>query len=1074
MPDEQEVLTATEAAIARNASLSGRPQDSIQEQDFTGQFLAAREESVITPAQRRRQETAEKPTIGRRAAEALETAGAVVEDVALGIIELPIQATAGFLDATKAASDALESIIPLGTIGGGEVEDENILTLDPADSATGAMIRITAQFLTGFLPALKGVKTAGITGAVTSSMVAGAVTDATVFDPQDERLSNLIESVPALQNPVTDFLAADPEDSDAIGRFKSAIEGLGLGALAEGFIASVSALRAARRLKTEQAAADAAKIADEEATAVAADAVEGEFIPLAEKMGDPEAPIVEFKMGRGDAPDEAALNINLSRIDTTDDVEELIKVVAESDAVSINDARRQVITLEETALLADDLGMSVDDLLSRRSGEAFNAEQAVASRKILVSSGENLIDLAKVASTGSDEEIAIFNRALVQHRAIQAQVSGATAEAGRALSSFRITAESGAMQTRAIKEALEASGGTDTIKILAELVSQLDNPRQINDFVIKSRGARTAAAIYEVWINSLLSSPATHAVNVLGNSMTMFWAVGERKVASLIGRLIGSGSIPEGEVSAQLFGLVHGVNEGMRLAWKALKTGQPSDPLQKIETIGRRAVSAEALELSGNAGRFADFVGEVVRIPGRMLTAGDELFKTIGYRMELNAQAYRTAFNEGLRDEALGVRMQDIINNPPDNLHIAAVDASRYQTFTKPLGPAGQNVQKFATNFPPARVIMPFIRTPANIMKYVGERTVLAPLAPAVRAEIAAGGARRDLALAKIATGSMIMAAVADVSGSGQVTGAGPVNPAMRNILRETGWQPYSILVGDTYFAYSRLDPVGATIGLAADMAEIMGQTGDFDSLDMATALTLSVAQNITSKTYLSGLSEFFEAVTGSSTDPEANNASARRWIERLAGSVVPSGVAQLERTLNPELNATQGILEKIQSRIPGYSDDLPPRRNIFGEPIVLSGGLGPDIMSPIYTSSVEDNPVADEIVAQQALIRMPLKNIQGVELDTRQYDEYIRLYAGENNRFVQMPLKRKLAELFRTSQYQGATLGQEGGRSVLIRATFEAYRDSAKAAMIENHPELQMQILRARTEEAQALGARR
>jgi hypothetical protein len=112
------------------------------------------------------------------------------------------------------------------------------------------------------------------------------------------------------------------------------------------------------------------------------------------------------------------------------------------------------------------------------------------------------------------------------------------------------------------------------------------------------------------------------------------------------------------------------------------------------------------------------------------------------------------------------------------------------------------------------------------------------------------------------------------------------------------------------------------------------------------------VAQNVTSKTYLSGLAEFFDVMSSVSADPENNNTRAQAWIERLAGTVVPSGVAQLERTLDPGLSATNGIIEKIKSRLPGYSDDLPPRRNIFGEPIILSGGLGPDIMSPIYKST--------------------------------------------------------------------------------------------------------------------------
>ena len=39
--------------------------------------------------------------------------------------------------------------------------------------------------------------------------------------------------------------------------------------------------------------------------------------------------------------------------------------------------------------------MTVENLLSRRQGQAFNAEEALAARQILASSGEQLMALAK-------------------------------------------------------------------------------------------------------------------------------------------------------------------------------------------------------------------------------------------------------------------------------------------------------------------------------------------------------------------------------------------------------------------------------------------------------------------------------------------------------------------------------------------------------------------------------------------------------------------------------------------------------------------------------------------------------
>ena len=52
----------------------------------------------------------------------------------------------------------MESIIPLGTISGAEPEYIEI-EADPR-TVTGAGVRAISQFLTGFVPALRGVKAA--------------------------------------------------------------------------------------------------------------------------------------------------------------------------------------------------------------------------------------------------------------------------------------------------------------------------------------------------------------------------------------------------------------------------------------------------------------------------------------------------------------------------------------------------------------------------------------------------------------------------------------------------------------------------------------------------------------------------------------------------------------------------------------------------------------------------------------------------------------------------------------------------------------------------------------------------
>lgn len=1051
-------------------------QPAFAKDDATGKLLTQYEDGNVSASERAYQEYLAKQqqekgvleTVG----EAAETAGAFARDVAVGVATEGLTMTlAGFLEATAEMAEVIEKTLGLP-------EGKKLRIEREPRTTTGGAIKGVSQFLTGFFPAMRALKGAGLTTAATP-WLAGAFADAAGFDAHEARLSDLIQEYPALQNPVTEYLQSDPTDTEAEGRFKNALEGAALGGMIEPFVKVVKFIRARGEAKAV-AAQEGATVSE----AIEADPevagqlqtiaqTEQEFIPFREQMGRNSAQF-EFKAGSTAADPEAAANINLNNIETPDDVKTIIDRVAEADAADINDARRQVITNVELPKLADDLGMTVDDLLARRQGEAFNAEQILAARKILIASGEHLIKLAKEASTGGDMQLAMFRRAMAQHKAIQAQVSGMTAEAGRALQSFNIVAASSREQERAIKEALEASGGLEVNQRMAQMMSQLDDPAQVGKFVKDASKATNMDMLYEVWINGLLSSPTTHAVNALSNVMVAALTVGERRIASMFGD-----AIQAGESTAQLKGMVDGARDGLRLAWQALKTGEPSDVMQKVEVDKHKAISAENLEIGGYPAMFANFLGSMVRIPGRLLTTSDEFFKAVGYRMELHAQAYRQAFNEGLRDEAAAKRVLEIINDPPENIRMAAVDASRYQTFTNSLsetriggigelGKLGEKARSGKRIGPYARIIIPFVRTPTNIMSYTFERTPLALLSKSVREELSAGGARRQLALGKIAAGSMIMSVAADLSLSGQITGAGPTDPKLKNIKRATGWQPYSIKVGDTYYAYNRLDPVGALIGMAADMSEIMGQVDEATADQLATAAVLSIVQNMSSKTYMSGVTEFLDAIDSSSTDPEANNYKLTRYLQRLAGSMVPASVANIERVMSPEMSATYGYLDRIKSRIPGYSADLPPRRNIFGEPVVLEGGIGPDIMSPIYTSTDKKDPVADEIVRQKTSLSMPRRVVNNVELSPQQYDRYVLLYSGEGLKGTKgKTLKDSLKEMFASSQYKKATDGPEGGKSLMIQSVFTAYRDAAKAQLISEDATLQTQI---KTEERERI----
>ena len=783
---------------------------------------------------------------------------------------------------------------------------------------------------------------------------------------------------------------------------------------------------------------------------------------------------------------EKAVNINFANIKSSDDVQEAIAKTADLFSSGIDAARRGMISNEETGKLADLLGMDVKTLLKRRKGEAFNAEQATAARSILVSSAEHLVELSKKASSIDANDIDRFEfiKHLNVHYAVQAQVSGMTAEAGRALQAFGISVAGMEGQTKAIKELLEnLPGGMSTSKI-AEMVSHLDTVEGVNTFARQIRRATTFDMVLEAWINGLLSGPQTHATNTLSNTLFAVWQIPERFVAAGIGQITGSRAVKAQEAISQAYGLMEGLQDGWKLAAKALRTGEPSEQLTKVETRVHRAITAEnlretipgrlikkispnALEQGGMAAQAVDLMGEMVRVPGRLLTAEDELFKSVGYKMELHARANRQAIDEGLKGVSMAKRIQEIIQNPEEiapDIHMAAVDASRYQTFTQPLGEIGRKFQGILSQVPVLRLITPFVRTPVNIMKGGFERTPLAFASRRFWSEIGAGGARRDLALARVSMGSTAMISTGYLAAQGLITGGGPSDPEMQAALRRTGWQPYSMRIGDTYISFNRLEPLGILLGAAADFTEIAGLAGEEMQPEMdklAAAIALALSKNVTSKTWMKGVSEAIEAIH----DPDRYG---QRYIQNFARSMVPALFAQVERTMDPEMEAVYSIIDAMKSRIPGLSSDLPPRRDLWGEPITTAYSKDRSwietafsALSPFYLSKAKDSPIDRELIRLRLPIAKPKKvmSFEGVALNLppHEYDRFLVLMNTVPLNSTGKGLKSSLDDMVKNDpQYRSASPDMK-------EVHIKRYRNEAMALanirLLEESPALRMAV---------------
>jgi endonuclease YncB( thermonuclease family) len=716
----------------------------------------------------------------------------------------------------------------------------------------------------------------------------------------------------------------------------------------------------------------------------AVERAEQEGAPLAEDVGQPvdladldanQPPATAYE----DLPSlaERAGNIDISKLESRGDIVRAVLGVHRK-VGGFDAARRGVVSHAETEALASELNMTADDLLKRRQGQALNAEQALAARSILAKSADELVKLAGKAEGGSDADLAAFRSAWIRHVAIQEQVSGITAEAGRTLSQFRMMAKSKLPVGRIHALQIEGAGGRDSLEEAARLILDAQGtPGGLNQSARLALKPGLKDKLVELYYNSLLSGPATHAVNVTSNAMTAGLQLPEHLVAAGIGRLrtafrastAEADRVLVSEVGARATGLLQGAVDGLKAFAHTAITGDVPDYVTKVEAASQEAISG--------------LKGKIARTPTRMLSAEDELFKAIARKMELSGLAVRRARAEGLRGPALRQRIAELNAQPTDEMVERSMDYARYLTFQKPLGKLGTLMTTATQHAPALKLIVPFVRTPTNILKFAAERSPAAPILKDWRADVAAGGARRDLAVARMAMGTGLGLLATKWAEEGSITGGGPADKNARALMLADGWQPYSLRIGDTYYSYQRLDPLASTLGVAADLVETSEHMTETQRERSTMLVTAAIIKNLSNKVWLSGITNIAQAID----DPERY---AGGFLAQMGGGIaVPAIVAQTARVADPVLREARGPIDRVKSRIPGLSMSLPPKRNVWGEVITSEGGVGPDIVSPFRISTAKNDPIAAELLRLEAGIGAVPRKVAGRQLSPMEYSQF-------------------------------------------------------------------------------------
>ncbi|MBJ6722985.1 hypothetical protein I2750_22765, partial [Bacillus sp. PR5] len=184
------------------------------------------------------------------------------------------------------------------------------------DSMVNSLTMGVSQIVTGLIgagkvmapvKAAKWFQAGGKAAHAGFDVARGATAGAVVLDPHEERLSNLVETFPDLQNPVTEYLAAKPDDSAAEGRFKNALESIGADFALMGAVKAIKFLRAGDQVAADK---EIAKLANPEGSAIKGVEEPGGVSSHADKAIVPEA-IKETHS----APNVGSVNDGLSSVE---------------------------------------------------------------------------------------------------------------------------------------------------------------------------------------------------------------------------------------------------------------------------------------------------------------------------------------------------------------------------------------------------------------------------------------------------------------------------------------------------------------------------------------------------------------------------------------------------------------------------------------------------------------------------------------------------------------------------------------------------------------------------------------
>lgn len=551
------------------------------------------------------------------------------------------------------------------------------------------------------------------------------------------------------------------------------------------------------------------------------------------------------------------------------------------------------------------------------------------------------------------------------------------------------------------------------LQFLAEKVRQAPEGSPKNDAIqdllnyqANLKGTTTGELSQAVWYASLLAGYKTHIKNIVANLFSTL-------------TLTGTNIVENPKATREIIGgLFKGWARGIVEARHTLATGKSPihiikieasnvlerksfkgkyNPMNVLKYVSRAMVAADVFAFQGLKESRSYQLAYAEAAKMKKQNALDEsVWRIVNDKLlntkERKEQAKLIIEAEGLTGNEAKRRMYELMEQSrPEKMQEDSYNYAARGTFNYPpegvLG-ALNNTISVALDVPvggvkPLRFLVPFTRILTNVANMALDYEPITSTRRAVRGKVGfeafnqfspTKGTYREMTpeerrtqAVKAAIGFTTLALIyaaskmEDEEGEPiiEITGSGSSDYNKTNALKQRGWKPYSIKIGDTYYSY-QLTPLILTLGWIGSLNDFEKYDAKDDSevLDKMSQTAFRLQDIITDMSFMSSTADIFDNFFDNS---KTRGKKIADYLENLGKASVPfmQPYTQLSQTVQTYMGANQKETSKfgydLIKDIPIARNSLYDKVNVLGEPIKMEKGVGELFVSTKQRSKAWD-----------------------------------------------------------------------------------------------------------------------